>query len=145
MVNSPQTQKNEEDGLQVSPSQMNFFEWVTQIPIVKLLGVKSVFLIPIIMVIIMSVGFYFVRRQNDEIMAYNFNGRVDSVWYDGNRNDLIVTKPYVSIHGKTYYLYYHAWGFERNIQPGDSMIKLENTFTVTLIKKSGKKFVYEGD
>ena len=93
----------------------------------------------------LSLVIYLMEQQNHKILGYDFNGRVDSIWYDGDRNDKIVTDPTIFIHGKTYDLSYHTWDFRRNIQPGDSMIKLKNRLRIILIKKNGSKIVYDGD
>ncbi|MBS1528843.1 MAG: hypothetical protein JSU01_00935 [Bacteroidetes bacterium] len=105
------------------------------------------FFIPILIVIplMMVVGLHLAKKQDQEILAMRFNGRVDSIWYDPGKDGRVVTRPHVSIHGKTYDLFYRAWGFKHDILPGDSLIKQENTFTVTLIKQDGKKLVYTGD
>jgi hypothetical protein len=89
------------------------------------------------------VAVVFIKKDNKELLGYQFNGRVDSVWYDANssvRNE--VTSPFVKIKGKTYYLYYHTWYFGYKIQKGDSMVKKVNTMAVILVKPNGKTYKY---
>ena len=61
MANSPQNLTNQDDRFQDSPDNFNFPEWVAQIPVLKLfMKYKILFFIwIIIMLIIMSIGFYF--------------------------------------------------------------------------------------
>ncbi|MCO5946150.1 MULTISPECIES: hypothetical protein [Mucilaginibacter] len=97
-------------------------------------------------ILLLIVAGYFIKKGDGKLLAYKFNGRVDSVRYSDHSVSVPnVTGPFVTIKGKTYHLFYHTWNFGYKIQKGDSIIKNENTLVVTLIKKSGKKFVYGGD
>jgi hypothetical protein len=89
------------------------------------------------------VGIFFMKKGNKEILYYQFNGKVDSVWYDENSSVANeVTKPFVKIDGKTFYLFYHTWDFGYKIQKGDSLKKKKNTLIVTFIKSNGKTYIY---
>lgn len=102
-----------------------------------------IFGVIIMLVIMTATGIYFGKIQDKQLLNYKFNGRVDSVWYSSNSNDLHnVTEPFVIIKGKKFHLFYHSWDFGNEIQKGDSLIKKDNTFIVTLIKRNGKMYVY---
>jgi hypothetical protein len=100
----------------------------------------------IMSLLLVAVGVFFTDKGDQKILNYNFSGRVDSVWYDENRAvTRDITKPFVTINSKTYYLFSNSWELGHKIQKGDSLIKKENTMTITLIKKNGRKFVFEGN
>ena len=133
-----------DDGYQISGDDLYELENTPEKLFMEFLKKKKkLFFIPLVTIpLMMLVGYVFMKRGDRKILDYEFNGVVDSVSYDNTRNDLVVTKPTVYIHGKAYYLFYNNWGLRHDIQPGDSIIKLKNTFTVRLIKKNGKEFSY---
>jgi hypothetical protein len=105
------------------------------------------FFVPPLLVIplVIIIGNFWAKKNDREISAMQFNGRVDSVWYNSNKKYAINSTPYVTIQGKVYYLSCYSWRFKQDIMPGDSLVKQPNTFTVTLIKPNGKRIIYKGD
>jgi len=86
-----------------------------------------------LIVFIVAIGFGI--RRHYVYLAYNFNGRVDSIRYDSDKGDAIIF-----INRKEYILN-DAWSYSPNnkifINKGDSMIKFKNSTKVKLIRKNG--------
>ena len=78
-------------------------------------------------------------KMKSKCLAFQFDGKVDSVWYDDKG------KPTIKIRGNKYDLLVNFWNFNRQIESGDSLIKVKNSMIVTLVKKSGKIIVFKQD
>ena len=76
----------------------------------------------------------FSIRAHYVYLAYNFNGRVDSVRY-GEKGDAF------SIIKRKEYILDGAWSYSSNnrifIQKGDSMVKLKDSTRIKLVRANG--------
>lgn len=83
-------------------------------------------------VFVVLVGFSI--RAHYVYLAYNFNGRVDSIRY-GEKGDAIIV-----INRKEYVLD-GAWSYSPNnrifIQKGDSMVKFKDSTRIKLVRANG--------
>jgi hypothetical protein len=97
---------------------------------------KRVFLFGLIGFVVL-IGFSI--RAHYAYLAYNFNGRVDSIRY-GDKGDAIIL-----IKQKKYILD-GAWSYSPNnkifIQKGDSMLKLKDSTQVKLISRNGTTIIH---
>jgi hypothetical protein len=92
--------------------------------------------------LLLVVAVFLKKQRGREILDYQFNGRVDSVWYsDISITSHDKTKPYVKINGKTYYLF-NNWDLGHAIQKGDSLIKERNKLSIILIKRDGRTLTF---
>jgi hypothetical protein len=96
------------------------------------------FFIPTVLVMILAV-IYFSHKGKLKCLSYQFNGKVDSIYYD------IKGIATIKVNGIFYDLAYPNWDFDHNrIQKGDSVIKNKNSLTIKLIKHNGQ-IIIEGE
>lgn len=78
---------------------------------------------------------YFYYKNKKTSLSYQFQGRVDSVWYDDKGG------PTIKVNGNKYDLLVNYWDFNHQIEVGDSLIKVKNSMLVRIIKKNGKVII----
>jgi hypothetical protein len=102
---------------------------------------KVVFGFFIVSVICLAViAIYINNKSRDKNLAYQFNGVVDTVFYN------VQGKATIFMHDTDYNLSEPNWDFDHNrIQAGDSMIKKKGSMIIKLIKPNGKIIVVGED
>jgi hypothetical protein len=82
---------------------------------------------------------FFSIKARCKDLNYQFNGRVDSVFYGEKATATVWVKK------EKYYLDANNWDFDHNrIQKGDSLIKEKNSMVIRLIRPNGSVIV-EGE
>lgn len=74
---------------------------------------------------------YFYYKEKAKCLSYQFDGTVDSVSYS------VKGEPTIKIHGNKYDLSVNFWDFNRQIEAGDSLIKVKDSMVVRIFKKNG--------
>ncbi|OCX51501.1 hypothetical protein BEL04_15870 [Mucilaginibacter sp. PPCGB 2223] len=96
-----------------------------------------VFTFGIVLIILTIYSTIISRNQN---LEYQFNGRVDSVYYTSKG------EPYIFVKKVKYYLSDRDWDFNQNrIQKGDSVIKKKNSMIIKLFKSNAKAIIEGGE
>ncbi|MGZ4000278.1 MAG: hypothetical protein ACXVIY_06610 [Mucilaginibacter sp.] len=75
--------------------------------------------------------FYSRFSAQRKTLAYQFNGKVDTVNYDRGG------QPIVTIHGTKYDLSVTRWDFNHQVQAGDSMVKKMDSMVIKIFKTDG--------
>jgi membrane-bound ClpP family serine protease len=82
---------------------------------------------------------FFSIKAHYKDLNYQFNGRVDSVFYGEKATATVWVRK------EEYYLDANNWDFDHNrIQKGDSLIKEKNSMVIRLIRPNGSVIV-EGE
>ncbi len=88
-------------------------------------NLKNFFSLSLLMICFFS-GLRIKRRM--DATNYQFNGRIDSVFYDIKNNPVIIVK------GSRYYLSENDWDLKTNLQKGDLIFKKSKSTVIRLMK-----------
>jgi hypothetical protein len=82
--------------------------------------------------------FYSSKKTYHRNLDYEFDGKVESVFYD------VKGTPTIMINKKEYFLTFYDWDIDHQIEKGDSLEKRKGTMLIKLIKFDSKKTIYFG-
>ncbi len=79
---------------------------------------------------LMMISFFVFLRIMDhkENINYQFNGKIDSVFYD------LKGSPTIMVNGKAYYLSDNDWLFNTRLEKGDLVFKKSKQMTIKLAR-----------